>query len=267
MISELIKNAAESGLTETLYFRINDAGLIIALLYSLWHGTKLGIRLWKMLVIMAGVYYGIGYLGNLVWQGVQYVQEINFLGIETATNSIVRLFVLFPLLALPLALILRVKWSTACDAIAMYPLLRSCIGQLACIFTGCCRGLEWAGGIYNVRTESYHFPTPIFETAITAVIVVYLVIRTKKKQFTPDGTLYPLMMILYGIMRFYCELLRENEKIMWGCSAMAFHAVFMCIVGAAWLIICTRKKEADYEHPIQTDESQEGAEVAQGDQI
>ncbi len=248
----LIQKIAESGLSSAMYGWINALGLVIAFLYSLWHGKKLGVPLWKMVIILVGVHFGVGYIGNGVWSLVQHIRDIHFLGIETATNSIVRLFIFYPLIALSVALMLRLKCSLACDAIVMFPLLRSCIGQLACLFPGCCRGLQWQGGIYNVQTGMHHFPTPIFETVLTAIIFAYLVYRTRRNLYVSDGTLYPLMMVLYGVMRFYCELLRENEKIFFGCSALGLHALIVCVIGAVWLFICYRKKEIDNEESIQT---------------
>lgn len=263
MISELIFKIADSGLTSEMYYGINNAGIVIALLFSLWHCKKLSIPIWKAVILLLGTHFGMNLVGGQVWKLVQYAEEINLFGIETSTNSIVRLFVLHPLIALVFALILRLKGKLTCDAIVMLPLLKSCIGQLACLFPGCCRGLQWQGGIYNIQTETYHFPTPIFETVLTAIIFAYLLYRTIKRNYVSDGTLYPLMMILYGIMRFYCELLRENEKIVFGCSAMALHAVFMCVVGIIWLTICYKKKEIDNEESIQTYEVEDnqGAEA------
>lgn len=251
-MNEMIRYVANHGLEDVLYIWINNIGLIVAIIYSLWHGKKMGVPLWKMAIIVAGVYGGIGLVGDGIWVVVQHVRDVGLFGIETATNSIVRLFVFFPLIAVVLALILRLKWNLVCDSIVMYPLIRSCIGQLACVFPGCCRGLQWQGGIYNIKTGFYHFPTAIFETVLTTIILIYLVYRTKKKNYISDGSIYPLMMILYGGMRFYCEFLRENEKIILGCSTLAIHALFMCIVGVVWFMINLKRKEIDNEESIQT---------------
>ena len=93
--------------------------------------------------------------------------------------------------------------------------------ETSCIFPGCCAGYPWEHGIYNIKTNSYHFPTQIVETVLTLLIFVYLVSVIKDKKHVSDGSLYPHMMIFYGIMRFVCELLRDNEKILFGVSAVA----------------------------------------------
>ena len=252
-----------------MYGWVNTAATIIALLYCLWHGKKLGVPFWKMAIILAVVYLGSGPLGNAIWSVVEYLREIQFLGITRTVNSIVRLFVFFPLLALIPALILHVKWSLACDAIVMYPLLRSCLAQLACIFPGCCAGYPWEYGIYNIRTHGYHFPTQIVETVLTLLIFVYLLSILKDKHYKSDGSLYPHMMIFYGIMRFVCELLRDNEKILFGVSTVAIHAILIFTVGLIWMLILYRRKEKTYGHSIQAVETEEaetceGSESAEG---
>ena len=243
----LIQYVIGHGLHNYMYEWVNTAALVIALLYSFWHGKKLGIPFWKMLIILAVVYFGMGYIGSGIWSVVQYVREVHFLGIETATNSIVRLFVFLPLLALPAALVLRLKWGHVCDAIAMFPLLKSCVGQLACIFPGCCRGYAWEYGIYNVKTHANHFPIQIVETCLTLLVFICLLVILQDKKYTSDGSLYPCMMIMYGIMRFSCELLRDNEKIIFEISAIAIHAILITIVGGVWILILFQKKEKDYE--------------------
>lgn len=195
-----------------------------------------------MLIIIPVVYGGMSVIQSGIWEVVKYVKEIHFLGIQTNVNSIVRIFVFIPLIAFLIAKIFKYKWGHICDSIAMFPLLISGIAQLACIFPGCCAGYEVGWGIYSIRTRGYHFPTPIIETILTLIIFVYLVYRTNKKKYVSDGTLYPLMMVLYGIMRCICEMLRDNEKIILHQSAMGIHAIFMCLVGLLALYLIKKKK-------------------------
>ena len=52
----------------------------------------------------------------------------------------------------------------------------------------------------------------------------------------------PWMLLLYGVGRFFTEFLRDNEKIWIGCSDIAFHALFMAVVGLV-MLLCLRKKQ------------------------
>ena len=245
-MNELIKWTYQQGLSYDLYSWINTAGGIVAFLYCLFHGKKFGIKIWKMAIILVVVFFWQIGIQSVIWPVLQYVRDTHFLGINTATNSIVRTFIFVPIIALPLAKIFKYKFGHICDAIVMLPLLKSAIAQIACIFPGCCRGYEFFLGIYNIKTQSYHFPTPLLETLLTLIIFAYLVSRTINKKFVSDGTLYPLMMVLYGMMRFVCEMLRDNEKIFLGINAIGLHAIFICLVGliALHLIKKKRAKEA-----------------------
>lgn len=235
-MEEFIQSVADQGQSMTYYGWICDAGLILSIIYSLYHGKRYGINLWKMVIIIAGAYLGRIAVQNGIWEVLLYIKQNNILGIETAINSIVRTFIFIPLVMWPFAKIFKYKWGHVCDSIAMFLIITSAIAQLGCLFPGCCAGYEVGWGIYNVRTGGYHLPTPIIETVLTLIIIAYLIYRTHKRKFVSDGTLYPLMMVLYGIMRCICEMLRDNEKLILGQSAVGIHAIILFVVG----LICLR---------------------------
>ena len=59
--------------------------------------------------------------------------------------------------------------------------------------------------------------------------------------FVADGLEFPIMLILFGSTRFVWEFFRDNSKLWLGCSNLAFHALFMFIVGlVAYIIIKMR---------------------------
>ena len=242
-MNELIKTIAEQGESMTYYGLVGDICLIASVLYSLYHGKRYGINLWKMAIIIAVAHYGRIALQNVIWEVLLYIKNEHFLGIHTAVNSIVRIFVFIPLIVWPMAKIFKYKWGHVCDAIAMYLLIWSAIGQIGCIFPGCCAGYEVGWGLYNPITGGYHFPVQLFETFLTLLIIAYLIYHTHKNKFVSDGTLYPTVMVLYGFMRFICELFRNNEKIVLGCSGMGIHAIFMCVVGVIWMCVLYRKED------------------------
>lgn len=235
-MNTLILKAAELGQSLSLYGTINTVVGIISLLFSIWHAKKLGISLWKALIIIFVIYEAIGLIQSLISPILSTIKDTHFLGIETKVNSIVRVFIFLPLLAIPLARIFRLKWSLVCDAIALHPLLTSALAQIACIFPGCCQGYEVNWGIYSVKTGQYHFPVQILETILTLAVFSYLIYQLYRRKYTSNGMLYPEMMTLYGIARFICEGLRDNEKIFLGCSAVALHAFVLFAVGFGILL-------------------------------
>ena len=236
-----IQQIANNGMSLDIYGTICTAGTVISACYSLYHGWKIGLKKWRVFVVLPVIVLFMAWFQSFIFPFLRVIQKNHFLGIETATNSIVRVFVFVPLVCFVLAKVLRTRWSLVCDGVALYPLLRSGISQLACIFPGCCRGYPCSWGVYNIKIQETCFPTPILETVLTLGIFFFLVIRTKRKHYVSDGTLFPLMMVLYGAMRFVCELLRDNEKILIGISAVGLHALFMCIVGLVALRKIKRK--------------------------
>ena len=67
--------------------------------------------------------------------------------------------------------------------------------------------------------------------------------RAKKRNYVPDGLEYPVMLVLFGSTRFLFEFLRDNEKMFWGISNLAIHALFMFVVGIIWIIVAKKKSE------------------------
>ena len=85
------------------------------------------------------------------------------------------------------------------------------------------------------------FPFQVVNAIVIAAIVVYLLRRSKKLDYVPDGKQYPIMLILFGSTKFLTEFLAYNEKLIFGCSILSFHALFMTIVGLVTLKIMDRK--------------------------
>lgn len=236
-MNALIQEIASQGRAQEIYGLVNDAALIIAVLYSFWHGKKLGVPLWKMFLILLALYFGMGYAQGAIWELLLYIRNNEMFGIQTAVNSIVRVFILVPLIGFVFAKILRLKARLVWDATAMFPLLRSAFAQIACIFTGCCAGQPVGWGLYNKGTGLYHFPVQLLETVLTLIVFIWLMCRLKKHKFQSDGLYMPYMFIGYGIQRFICEALRDNEKLLPLCSAVGIHALLLCAAGVFWLLI------------------------------
>lgn len=236
-MNALIQEIAAQGRSQEIYNTVNNAALIIALLYSFWHGKKLGVPLWKMFILLLALYLGMNYIQGAIWELLLYISNREILGIQTAVNSIVRVFIFVPVIGFVFAKILRLNARLVWDATAMFPLLRSAFAQIACAFLGCCAGHPVGWGLYNKATSSYHFPVQLIETGLTLVVFVWLLCRFRKHKFQSDGRYMPYMFIGYGIQRFVCEALRDNEKLLPLCSAIGIHALLLCMIGIVWLLV------------------------------
>ena len=162
-------------------------------------------------------------------------------------NNIVRVFVYMPLFAIPAAKMLKLGWKQACDMLAPATCVVHGVSHWGCIFDGCCHGFPSAWGLYSRQAETICFPSQPLEALTAIFIVVFLLRREKKNNHKVDGLSMPIMLMLFGSTRFFWEFFRGNEKIWLGCSSLAFHALFMSIVGLIMYVIINKhnkKQEA-----------------------
>ena len=231
----MIQWVYEQGWSDLVYFSFHGLGFLAVVLFNLWYGPKLGFSKIKALLTTA-VVYGVTY----VWIYIQCWAETGFR--DFGGNNIVRGFVYIPLIAWPVAKLLKITWERMCCLVAPCVCLVHGISHLGCIFGGCCRGYEWSWGIYNPVYQSITFPIQIIEALTALAIVVWLLARAKKRGYGIDPYAYPWMLVLFGFTRFIWEFGRVNKKLLWGCSSLAFHALFMGVVGVIMLIYLSNKR-------------------------
>ena len=220
----MIKWIYEMGLSSLVYYVFHILGFVAVLLFNIWFCKKYEISKRKA-VITTLIAYPIVYvlIYVLCWAESGFK---NFGG-----NNIVRGFVYIPLVVYPVAKLLKIEWKRICDFVAPCVCVCQGVSHIGCIFTGCCEGYPSNWGIYHHRFNALLFPVQLFEAATALIIVGFLVFRANKLHYKTDGLSYPIMLILFGSTRFLWEFARNNEKIWLGCSALAFHALFMVIVG------------------------------------
>ena len=152
-------------------------------------------------------------------------------------NNIVRVFPYIPLVGLLITWWFKIPWKNVSHLLAYAPLAVHGTAHFGCVFIGCCNGYPFENGLYIPSQNRYTFPIQPIEAVAALLIIVILLLRARHKKFESDGREYPLMLILFGSSRFVFEFFRDNQKIWLGCSALAFHALFMCIVGVVVLAI------------------------------
>ena len=234
-MSEMLQSLYDSGAANIIYYLFHAMDFVGALSVNVYLGPKYGLSV-KKSVLTTLIVYPLVYLLMMVL----YWIEMGFRGF--GGQNIVRVYIYIPLVAVLAAKILRVEWKKICDFIAPCVCVTQGIGHIGCLFTGCCQGFPFEYGIYNPALRIKTFPVQICEALTALAIVVLLLMRAKEKKYHADGTAFPLMLMLYGSTRFVWEFFRNNEKLVWGCSSLAFHALFMAVVGGvAYLIINCRK--------------------------
>lgn len=216
----------DSGAADLIYgnYWVFTAPTLLSI--TLFLGRKYGIGAKKLIPITAIVFWAQSALTSLLFQVPLHVRG-------GGVSSVVRAFVYLPLVLLLCSKLFKVKWGALCDIIAPGICAAQGIGSSACIFTGCCHGYPFAYGIYNPVYEMRLFPVQLCETGTSLLIALYLILRTKEHHYETDGRSFPLMLMLFGIARFMWEFFRNNTKVLWKCSDVGLHALFMVIVGAA----------------------------------
>lgn len=233
-MNELIRVIYEMGWGKLFYDIFFALGFVSVLCGLIWFGRKLKLPLWKIVVTVLIVYPIV-----VLWMFVMFWMESGF-G-TWGGNNIVRIFVYVPLVGLPVASMLKIDVKKMLSLLSFGPLLVHGISHFGCIFFGCCSGYPCSWGVYNPFYEDYRFPIQPIEALAAVAIVVYLFLRAKKRQYVPDGYEYPLMLVLFGSSRFLFEFLRNSEKLFWGISNLAIHALFMFVVGVIWICIRMHK--------------------------
>ncbi len=242
MLESLITAVQRAGLTDPVYYAFHVAGFVAVVLFNMWLGGKYGISRLRTILI-ALIVYPLTYL----WMLIQFWIESGF---EVfGGQNIVRSFIYIPVFCLLAARVLKYDRSLICDFVAPSPCVVQCVSHLGCVFAGCCHGYPAAHGIYNPKLLSTVFPSQPLESLVALLIVLVLVYRTHRQNWQVDGRSFPIMLVLFGSTRFLLEFLRDNDKVLWGCSALSFHALLMCAVGLVWLaVLALREKRVQSQN-------------------
>lgn len=234
-INTFIIFASRTGLAQKLYDVFFVLGFVSVLLVIVFYGGKINLSLKKSVLTVLIVYpLAVALMFFLYWADSGFK---NFGG-----NNIVRVFVYIPLIAYPVAKLLKEDWKTLCDLLAFGPIAVHGISHFGCVFVGCCHGYPVSWGIYNPAVHDYLFPIQPIEALAATAIIITLLIRAKKNNYVPSAETYPLMLVMFGYSRFIFEFFRDNEKIFLGCSGLSFHALFMAVVGTVALNVIKNKK-------------------------
>lgn len=101
--------------------------------------------------------------------------------------------------------------------------------RVNCFLSGCCGG--WSVCIGSL---CFHWPTQIIESFGDVFILYQLLSQENKSAY--NGRLYPSFMILYGVLRFFIEFLRDTPKNWLMMSHGQWFAVASILIGALWIL-------------------------------
>lgn len=117
-------------------------------------------------------------------------------------------------------------------------LLLGC-AKLGCASFGCCHGIEWEYGIASRFVPYKVFPVQLLESVMCFILFAVIFITVIKEKH-PKGTVYPISLILYGVMRFFVEYLREYTPLertyFLGINFWQMFCVISVLSGTVWFI-------------------------------
>ncbi len=240
----MIQTVYESGHGGTVYNIFIVLCLVGVITFNVWYSSKYGISKKKAFISSVYIFVVIyAWIYVLSWAESGFK---NFGG-----KNLVRGFIYIPIFAYPMARLLKIEWHRMCDFLAPCGSIAQGINKIGCMFAGCCHGYPWKYGIYCPDTGGSAFPCQPLESVIYLTIAGLVVCYAKRKNYAPGGSSFALMLILFGTSRFFLEFARDEVKLIWGCSSLSFHALFMAAVGTiAALYIAEKNINLQKKQPV-----------------
>ncbi|MBE6700264.1 MAG: prolipoprotein diacylglyceryl transferase [Ruminococcaceae bacterium] len=110
------------------------------------------------------------------------------------------------------AKMLKIKIEVLEKCVVPYIPLGHSIGRIGCLMAGCCYGFEYNGFLAvknSFHPENTYFPTQAVESALNIIIMLFLLLYTKKGR--AKYNVLCTYLIMYSTIRFSLEFLRGDE--------------------------------------------------------
>lgn len=171
-----------------------------------------------------------------------YFLENGILGGISFFGAIFLVPVVFALFTLPF----KLSYGQIMDLCAPAECIMLAIMKIQCLIHGCC-----AGRVLFVTTQGQEiiFPSQIVEF-INALIICYFLMQDARNK-ERYNTLFPRYMVIYGITRFFLNLLRaETEAFLFGLPVGNIWSFITVLIGFAWLL-CGKRKLIGFSNDLQ----------------
>ncbi len=230
-----------------MYTAIHVLSMVIAVAFNTYYGYKLGLTKTKA-ALSSAFSLMLLYITMLLLAWVENGFK-NF-----GAQNMVRTYAFAPLIFVVVCAVFKISFRKVSDMHAIWPMLLHGVSHLACIREGCCGGFAYADGtvtcnIANALTGTNMLPNQLLESVAALIIAAVMFLIAYKKKFNLNGRLFYVMIIVYGINRFFWEFLRDNDKIVvfgqmkdtidgsFGLSNLSFYCIAMIVVGAVFLTV------------------------------
>lgn len=225
-------------------------GMVVVIILSFFACKKHGIsKLSTLLFILFGYTGGVfcaGLMGDL------YTKVSRMYGGGSSNVAIFGVVVGLPIMLILASLISGHNWREITDLFAPGAFLGLAFSKFGCFLSGCCPGIEWEHGIYNILLEKRMFPSQICESITMVLVVAFSFWYTQKYKKRVPGSAYPVTAIVYVTTRFFWEFFRyydidKMKHLFLGLSFWQLWCIVVFITSVIWLCILKIQKLSEYE--------------------
>ena len=146
-------------------------------------------------------------------------------GISLGGQSFFGALFLVPILMALIGRAFRLSPSESTDYVAAPVIFILMCMRMGCMLNGCCGG---------ILLGDFRVPTQMLEACFDAII--FVILWEFEKKGNKQGKIYPIMMVLYGIIRFFLEFVRDTSKDWLGLSHGQWFSIAAVVCGMIWLI-------------------------------
>ena len=141
---------------------------------------------------------------------------------------------LIPVVMPLIGLLFRLRPNQALDVCA--PCVAAMIAclRINCFVSGCCGGWEVCIG-----SLCFAWPTQIIDSLWDLLLMERMM--TRELKVPSDGKLYPMFMVLYSVMRFFLEFLRDTPKDWLMLSHGQWFSLAALLLGVVWIVFLKKR--------------------------
>ena len=208
------------------YYTAMVLGFVMMIVVMLVKSRREKYRLTKtQSVLFATIVLILGILGCKILYTLENLSEVLENGLTFGGFSFYGSVFLIPAVIPFAGKLFGLKPTESLDNAAMCILAMLATIRFGCYLNGCCGG---------ITVGSFTIPAQLIEVIFDVVIICLLLTWEKKGE--ARGFLYPRMLLLYGIVRFFIEFIRDTDKDWLFLS----HAHWFSLAGITVGIVCER---------------------------
>ncbi len=233
-MQEAIKNLLilikEQGLSQEIYSAFHLLSFFVAVPFFMWLAKRMNVdrkRAFFALLINCIIFLVLMHL-------IGWIEATLGLGNFGRKNALT-VYVWMPMICIIAAKLTKMDRNTLCTMMAITMPFIHAVANPGCLVAGCCKGFECSWGIYNINTEDFRFPMAAAEVLWKFILASGMLYLLKRRSYKPTKWLYPLMLVIFGILQFISEFFIDNAKIVGYLSLRSFHELSLILVGSVWL--------------------------------